>query len=309
MRWLLALMLLPVLAWGQCVDNVPSACGNGPSGAARYGYACPDMMMLTDAMIDAAKKDGLHASFAYAVAGSANDSECGKCYQVMLLDAEREWRSDFKQIIIQVVNSGFDVMSYQFDIFMGGGGFGYFTSCNSDCTTNYCQGGACRQSMFSGRFKDWVNAQYNDPNLCYSGGIKWLDQKNNTELVRLCRRMSPGNSTKSRALLDSCYRTNVGLYHQNFVGTRSTRVQCPKSLIDITGLKRTDDVKHPRPSKTLSLPNACTGSRKDGRYCITTMQDCCKMSCSWSGKIPSYALDDTHKCVRTCDRDGRVIPA
>jgi len=258
-------------------------------------------------MIDAAKRDGLYSRFAYAVAGSASDNECGKCYQLQLLDAEREWRPNFQQLVVQVVNSGFDVMSYQFDIFMGAGGFGYFTACNADCRTNYCQGGACAAAMYTGSFKQWVNAQYNDPNLCYSGGIKWLDQKNKTELLRLCRGLGKGNSTVMKDTVDSCYRTNMGLYHQNFVQTRSARVQCPAGLVNVTGVKRLDDRNYPKPNHRMSLPNVCKGSREEGHYCVTTMQDCCKMSCSWSGKIPSQALDATHACVKTCDREGRVI--
>ena len=153
----------------RCPDDVGSACGNGGS-TAKYGYACPQLMMLSDAMIAAAEKDGLRSWSEYAVAGSASDAECGKCYQIQLLDAEREWRSNFKRLIVQVVNSGFDVLSYQFDIYMGGGGFGYFTSCNADCSSNYCQGGSCKQGMYAGKFRDlpyplpeyapWASAVY-----------------------------------------------------------------------------------------------------------------------------------------------------
>jgi hypothetical protein len=38
----------------------------------------------------ASKYDKLDKNFLYAVAGSASDDECGKCYQVKLLDAERQ---------------------------------------------------------------------------------------------------------------------------------------------------------------------------------------------------------------------------
>jgi hypothetical protein len=196
------------------------------------------------------------------------------------------------------------------DIFMGAGGFGYFTSCNSDCDIHYCQGGGCRESMYEGTFTDWVNAQYNDPNLCYSGGIKWLDQKNQSELIQLCYGLVGNKDVeikKHKSTIDSCIRTNMGLFHQNFVETRLSRVECPYHLTEITGLKRTDDVQYPYPHVDLPLDEECRGDRSQGHYCITTMQDCCKMSCSWSGKIPSYALDSTHACVYTCDRDGKIL--
>lgn len=304
-----SIIIIPLVA-SQCADSYASSCGNGAESN-QYGYACPHMMMLSDAMINATKKDQLFSNFHYAVAGGANDQDCGVCYQVQLLDAEREWRPTFKQLIVQVVNSGFDVMPYQLDIFMGAGGFGFFTSCNRDCNTAYCNGGACRKSMYDGTFKDWVNAQYNDPNLCYSGGIKWLDQKQNaSELLKLCKKLV-GNENpklpKNKATIDSCFRTNTDLYHQNFVSTKSRRVQCPKAFTDITGLKRLDDRSFPLPSKNLSLINSCIGDRTKGHYCITTMQDCCKMSCSWSGKIPSQILDTTHPCIFTCNRNGDVV--
>ena len=110
----------------------PSACGNGGGFAdatsQEYAYACPHHAMLSDDMILAAKYDGNYNDFVYAVAGSATDSECGTCFQVQLLDAERQWRDDFPHVIVQVINSGFDVMQGQLDLFIGGGGFGYFTA-------------------------------------------------------------------------------------------------------------------------------------------------------------------------------------
>lgn len=293
---------------GRNTDWIQSACSNG-GVSDKYAYACPHMMMLSDSMINASKSDGLSEWFEYAVAGSGNDDqECGMCFQVQLLDAEREWRPDFKDVIVQVVNSGFDVTSHQFDIFMGGGGFGYFTACNEDCRDHYCQGGPCREGMYEGTtFKNWVNAQYDDPNLCYSGGIKWLDQMKNQShmLQQLClglTAMRYTNGTKST--VDSCYRTNMQLYHQNFVSSRLSRVQCPPSLVEMTGLRRTDDSNYPQADRTLVLTETCNGDRTNGRYCITTMQDCCKMSCSWNGKVAS---DISYPSVYTCDRHGTII--
>jgi len=295
--------------YSTCADSYRSACNNGGgfSYDGRFGYACPQMMMLSDEFVEATRQDGL-PGFVYAVAGGASDSECGYCYQVQVLDAEREWRSDFPLLVVQIVNSGYDVMRGQLDLFMGAGGFGYFTACNADCSSAYCQGGPCAQGMYQGTFKDWVNAEYNDPNLCYSGGIKWLGNKNETDLEALCDGLSNhakdylGNTTRT-----SCVDTNVEGFHQNFVSTRYTRVQCPHHLTRVTGLHRLDDATLPLPSPSLSLDEQCLGDRTQGHYCVTTMQDCCKMSCSWSGKIPSYALDPDHPCVFTCDASGAVV--
>lgn len=281
-----------------------SACANGQKSNT-YGFACPYMMMYSDDMILASQKDNHYKNFLYAVAGSANDDECGKCYQIQLLDAEREWKSNFKQLIVQVINSGHDVMRGQFDIFMGGGGFGYFTSCNKDCKTKYCQGGACNDFMYNSTFDKWNNAEYNDPNICYSGGIKWLDHKNKTEILQLCRSLV-GNSKllKDNITVDSCYRTNIYLYHQNFVSLNAKRVACPTNLYKLTGLNRKDNQNYPKINITNNFDIQCRGDRTQGHYCITTMQDCCKPSCAWSNK--GYP-DSVYSRADTCDKFGNIL--
>lgn len=280
----------------------PSACSNGQQRIDnKYGFACPHMMMLSDDMILAAKKDGLYPTFLYATAGSASDDECGKCYQVKLLDAERQWDPEFKQIVVQVINSGYDVMRGQFDIFMGGGGFGYFTACNNDCKTKYCQGGPCFDFMYNTTFENWNNAQFDDPNICYSGGIKWF---NKSDILNICKHLvEDDQSLKNKITIDSCFRTNTLLYHQNFVSLDAKRVACPTHLYLLTGLKRKDNENYPKIDILNNFDIECRGSREQGHYCITTMQDCCKPSCSWSNK--GYP-DLVFSRADTCDKSGNI---
>ena len=254
------------------------------------------MALLSNDMILASRWDGFFPDFVYGVAGSSSDDDCGKCYQVQLLDAERIWRDDFSFLLLQVINSGFDVMPYQFDVMMGAGGFGYFTACNSDCSSRYCQGGPCAKGMFSTSFDEWNNAAYDDPNTCYSGGIKWLE--NSTMAQETCHRLHENVHVE-----DSCVRSNEEKYHQNFVEIRTERVQCPEGLYRLTGLQRNDDDHFPLPSRSLSLNQHCQGDRTQGHYCITTMQDCCKPSCAWRGKgNPSPTWDH----VDYCDAQGNL---
>lgn len=282
----------------------PSACENGQPNQKIYGFACPSMMMYSDDMLAAARLDNF-SSFLYAVAGSASDNECGKCYQIRLLDAERQWKTDFKQLIVQVVNQGYDVLQGQFDLFMGGGGFGYFTSCNRDCRSRYCQGGACYDSMYTSLFDDWNHPEYSDPNVCYSGGIKWLNHTNKNEVLRMCQGLVGSSRTlKDKITIDSCYRTNIYLYHQNFVSLDAKRVACPVHLYKLTGLKRQDNDQYPRAHLKNTLDIQCRGSREQGRYCSTTMQDCCKPSCSWSNK--GYP-DGVYSRADTCDKNGNIL--
>jgi hypothetical protein len=266
------------------------------------------MMMLSNDMIMAAKRDRLDTSFMYAVAGASSDDECGACYQVKLLDAEREWSPSFKQLVVQVFNSGFDVMPYQLDLFMGAGGFGYFTACNRDCRQKYCEGGACKDYMYESNFNAWNQAQYPDQGphaLCYSGGIKWLDKKNGTELLKLCRNLTGGRKWHSDNItVDSCYRSNTNLYHQNFVSTDVRRVRCPESLTLLTGMRRVDDMSYPPASLQNTLPNRCRGDRTQGHYCITSMQDGCKPSCSWKGKGNP---DPKWPRIDVCQKNGLIF--
>lgn len=297
---------IPQARKGENADNYGSACGNGNSNS-KVGYACPHMMMLSPDMILASQYDGLDDDFLYAVAGSSVDADCGKCYQVQPWDAERTWNTSLtdRQLIIQSINSGFDVAPGQFDIFMGGGGFGYFTACNSDCTTKYCQGGPCSIGQFSGSFDDWNRPHFNDPNPCYSGGIKWLDEAPGTDIYQLCLELSKsGTSYKDVSLTRSCIYSNLLLYHQNFVKTNYLQVKCPEGLVRLTGLRRNDDQNQPYPNRDLHLSGYCEGSRSGGKYCITSMQDCCKPSCSWSGK---GSPDSVFNKVDTCDIHGFPI--
>lgn len=261
--------------------------------------------MLTQDMQLAAKFDSLDDHFVYALAGSGTDAECGKCYQVQLLDAERMWKQNFPQLIVQVINSGYDVMPGQLDLFMGGGGFGYFTACNIDCKVKYCRGGGCARGMYSGSFEAWTRAHFADPNVCYSGGIKWLNETSVDELKDMCRMLSANEtSPKDVMLYDSCLETNVALFHQNFVSTKYTRVRCPEALYRLSGLRREDDDSEKLASPDNFLDQECQGSRANGHYCVTTMQDCCVPSCAWGGKVRTAPGFDR---VDRCFANGSIV--
>jgi hypothetical protein len=259
------------------------------------------MGLLTDDMIAAAERDNLGA-FVYAVAGGQSDGDCGVCYQIQPLQAERKWRDDFPLLVVQVINSGFDVMAGQLDIFMGAGGMGFFTAVNSDCMWNYCNGGACGEAMYNGDFRAWTDAQYHDPHLCYEGGIKWDEHR---DIWSLCQNLSAGsNELKDRILWDSCARSNLEGLHQNFYQTAYERVACPRGLYGLTGLRRADDDDGwPEPHADMALTRSCDGSISSGKACLTTMHDGCVFSCSWPGKVDTA---QGYPCVDRCDDEGHI---
>jgi hypothetical protein len=283
--------------------TVYSACGNNgqdfPLGGAEpnTAFACPHMLMFSTDMTLAAKYDRLDNDFLYAVCGGMSDLECGRCYQVQPYDAETKWHDTLKkrQLIVQVINSGFDVAPGHFDILMGGGGFGFYTACNKDCRTKYCQGGACSRGMYDGDYDAWNPLSDN----CYGGGVGLQDKKNVTDA---CTQLV-GNSTsyKDKVLVQSCIDTSLNLYHQNFLSTNSVAVHCPDGLVRLTGLKRSDEDSLPFPHPDNPLTTHCRGSGRS--FCMTTMQDCCLPSCAWMNKgVP----DQVWGQVDACKADGTL---
>ena len=289
----------------------PSACGNGgafaDASSQEYAFACPHHAMMSDDMVLAAKFDGNYGDFVYAVAGSASDAECGTCYQVQLLDAERQWRDDFPHVIVQVINSGFDVMQGQLDLFIGGGGFGYFTALNADCSVKFCNGGPCKQAMYEGSFEAWTYSPYPDPNPCYGGGLRLLNETSAQEVLKKCKALSgDSDKLKDKILWDTCVRANLFLFHQNFVSSNLLRVKCPKGLYMLTGLRREDDDDDHVPDADTAndLTEGCRGSREGGHYCVTSMSDGCVPSCAWPGKVNT---DQAYQRVDRCAISGMPL--
>jgi len=210
---------------------------------------------------------------------------------------------------VQVINAGFDVVQGQFDLFVGGGGFGYFTALNTDSSVHYCEGGPCRQGMYDGSFADWTYSPYPAPNPCYNGGVRLLNETSASQVWARCRALS-GNSKqlKDKILLDTCFRANKELYHQNFVSSNYMRVICPNGLIQyiimLTGMRRDDEEGLPDIDITNELKEECRGSRENGRYALTSMADGCVASCAWPGKV---GVDPKYKRVDRCARSGMPL--
>jgi hypothetical protein len=287
--------------------TIYSSCGNNGQDfplaegeQLNTAFACPHMLMFSTDMTLAAQYDHLDNDFLYAVCGGMSDLECGRCYQVQPYDAETQWNDTLKkrQLIVQVINSGFDVAPGHFDIFMGGGGFGFYTACNKDCRTNYCSGGACTKGMYEGDYNAWNPVSDN----CYGGGVSMkLQTKTVTEACNHLVGNSNSTDYKDRALVQSCVDANLNLYHQNFLSTNSVAVHCPEGLVRLTGLKRADEDALPFPHPDNPLTTHCRGSGTS--FCMTTMQDCCLPSCSWMNK---GTPDPVWGQVDACKEDGTL---
>lgn len=289
------------------VNYVSSACGAGfgrgqteDSRTQLYGYACPHMMMFSEDMMLAAKYDGMEQTFLYATAGSRSDDDCGKCFHVVVSEEEDANHRPITHLIVQVINSGGDVGYRQFDLYVGAGGLGYYTACNTDCKTQHCNGGPCHSPMFTGTFKDWTDSEYStEIGACYNGGVKWFAPFNKSRIEKLCSNLFKNDDPtifKNVQVYRSCVLSNTFFFHQNFGAYKATRVQCPGGLYQLTGYRREDDEQYPVASMNNSLDESCNGDT-----CITTMCDCCKPSCAWPNK-GKPSLD--WSSVRSCDKYG-----
>lgn len=282
--------------------EVPSACSN--NNDPNKGFACPHLLMFSSDMLLAAQRDGLGDSFFYGTAATSTDSECGKCYQVRVTDALTKWNETLAQrhVILQITNSGFDVVAGQYDVYMAAGGFGYYTACNKDCNSHFCKGGPSPVGMFEGSFEQWNRDKGYDT--CYSGGLNLVAEDDPEQIWTKCGGLTNGFtqqmvSFKNDVLYQSCWYSNLLLYHQNFLSTDSVRVKCPDGLGLLTGLKRNDENGLLEPNLANTLPIQCRQ-----RACFTNYQDCCKMSCSWNYK---GSPDSVFGRIDTCDSEGLII--
>lgn len=280
---------------------VYSSCGNkGQSIGPETGFACPHLMLYSTDMLLAAKYDKLDDHFLYGVCGSSTDYDCGKCFQVLPLHPETQNQTTNQQLILQIVNSGFDVEPGHFDVYMGAGGFGFYTSCNKDCKTKYCDGGACVEGMYDGLYDDWNPFSKS----CYGGGVRMVNNNNTDELAVKCHALS-GQSTdyKDKVLFQSCIESNTQMFHQNFIAANSLPIKCPEGLVRLTGLRRADEEHFPIAHIDNQFSIKCKGSIENHSYCISTMSDCCIPSCYWMNKGQPDLLWNH---VDSCKRNGML---
>ena len=256
--------------------NTKSGCGGG--GDDRLGWSCPHLMLLSPDLQFAAETDR-NSWAVYGVAGIGATADCGSCYQLEITSGGSPSPNKY---IVQAINTGSDVSSGQFDILLGGGGFGIYDACSSDCQSGQvCSGGHCNAPYYSGSFQDWTP----DGN-CYGGGVHDPNQ---------CSKLTTNQTFADETLLYGCPTAINHGYHANFE-VQWQRVQCPPSLYKVTGLRRKDDGKHPLPNLQLTLQNS-------GR--TTTTMDCCKPTCAWRQDIANIA-DPIFPQVYTCDKIGQT---
>ena len=315
---------------GNC--RVANACQ--PPEAAEKGnlpmtFACPRFMQYSDEMVQAAKDDwGEPAPFVYGVVGHDEDtggidvgtSTCCQCYQLVFESGEMaisktEPVAIPKPMIVQSFNTAAGGPK-NFDIFMGGGGFGAFNACVPGTyagaqTTNF---GHFMYTAFPSQFST-------------DGGIKAvnLDECKVISTVtatslgspscqdrvgQLCSNTAAASSKVANETVSSCIQTNLpgSFYHQNW-HVRAKRIECPAALTRVTGCQLAPQglPKADPKAQTVATADSSFGTG----YSTTTMQDCCKPSCAWSNQVAGDGLTPVGKwgAFYSCDQNGVPITA
>ncbi|HEY7376470.1 MAG TPA: hypothetical protein VIF57_30200, partial [Polyangia bacterium] len=324
---------------GRC--TVANACSPPESpnkSALPKTFVCPRFMLSSDEMLQAAADDTRANSwgdpanppFNYAVGGhdpdtgglDAQPSSCCQCYQLVFETPESGSPQPPglpipKPLILQSINTSAGG-GKNFDVFMGAGGYGAFNACVNDPSFGgTTQFGSFMYSSFPGL----------NPN---NGGVKFMDfdeckdsTKGTVTVASLqstaCQSRISGLCAQAQAISSSavtattqrsCLMSNqlASLYHQNWQ-VRARKVECPEALTRVTGC-RLQPAGLPAPDPTVQTAAAADATFKTG-YGTTTMQDCCKPTCSWSDDVAGMGLSPSGpwRAFYSCDANGTPFTA
>jgi hypothetical protein len=318
--------------YGGTASNV---CAGGNNGVPT-NYACPSWILYSDALNAAAEADGYGGKFNYGVVGHDADSggidsgipdSCCQCYQ-LVFDYPQEdqcWdnhKDGVSAVAIPkpVIVQGFNTAAgggKNFDIYMGGGGFG----ANNGCYTNggTCPGGPCMYSGYptkDGGMVKAVGTTFTDPSPCKNNMNMATEDTLTSKacvdaITAACNQITSPNVDMAKQTVRSCIQSNgvtkddsgqiPGDYHINwYVSVK--RVECPASLTKITGCKLADQGL-PKPDPSVATAAQAKTAGFASKYTTTQMQDCCMPTCSWADNVKGKTVNG-YTSFYSCDSTG-----
>jgi hypothetical protein len=287
-------------------------------------------MAFSDEMLQAAKDDwGTNdPPFLYGVVGHDADtgaldvgnSSCCQCYQLVFEKPEQGsvQPPDLpipKPMIVQSFNTAAGG-GKNFDIYMGGGGFGAFNACvpGTYSGTNTTTFGHFMYTAFPSDYPGQGGVKAMNLSECKTNGAvtasSYQSAACQNKITSLCSNVAATNTTMATGTKRSCIQTNDfnGFIHQNWT-VRAKRVECPTALTRVTGCRLASQGL-PTANPSAKNPSTADSTFKTG-YTTTTMQDCCKPSCAWSDQVAGAGLTPVGKwgSFYSCDQNGAPITA
>jgi hypothetical protein len=304
-------------------------------------FICPQWMLFSDAMKQAATADG-NSAFNYAIVGHDVDyngidgtaqSACCQCYQLVYdypSDRDTQARANPNDpnnnqsgitplpppLIVQSFNMGATTDS--FDVFMAAGGFGANNACDPKGTPPATSG----QYIYTSFPPDGAD------NGGVKGATKYTECKTAVQWVTTaslstpacqskiqseCNMIAAPSATTTADSIRSCIQSNnpQNYYHLNWY-VYAMKVECPSHLTDLTGCKLADQgLPKVNASVTTAAQAAANASfrSKSGsgtRLWTSTMQDCCMPSCAFRDHVTGAGLQaqGLYNSFYSCDKDG-----
>jgi hypothetical protein len=313
-------------------------------GATATAFACPQWMLFSDAMRQAAIDDG-NSAFNYAVVGHDVDnnggidgtdtSSCCQCYQLVFDypspngDRQAMLNPDDPTItqsgiplppplIVQSFNTATNGPD-DFDVFMAAGGFGG----NNGCDPNASQKDVSGLYFYTtfpadGADNGGVKAA-NKYTECRTTDKNWFTTASlstpacQAKITTACDQIVGATTTITNESIYSCIQSNASnsYYHLNWY-VHAMKVECPAHLTDITGCKLAPQgLPAVNLNVTTSAQAATNASFRSNagngnHFSTTTMQDCCKPSCASQNWVSGKGLKPAglYNSFYSCDQNG-----
>jgi hypothetical protein len=290
-------------------NNSTSGCNGG------NGYMCTRSMAFSPEFKQAAKDDWGSGDppFVYGVVGHDLDAggvdgnffnSCCQCYQ-LVFESPRDPVSGVptpKPMIVQTFNTAAGG-GKNFDIYMAAGGYGANNGCFGGTAPMYSSFPTVGEPGLGGV------RTINFPQQCSMNGYTNASISTATcqnQISSQCMMIQSTSSAMNQSDSQiSCMEANqpANLYHINW-NVRAKRVECPTNLTRVTGCKLAGQglpQADPAAKDVASAGGFATG------YTTTTMQDCCRPTCAYSGNVTranNPTADSAYGAFYTCDLAG-----